>query len=165
MSRTINQQRFRAEIAGFIIGAIVVWALAWSFYSWDREFLDNATITQAVVTDKDVGNPGSTSVPSRNYSVSYRWVVEGGHEYKGKAIDESWSGTSAWSGGEERWDALEPGVSAVEIAWRYSDDRRSTESRLLEHGVVGIPWPMIILGAVMFGIATGRLVWRARQRG
>lgn len=151
-------RRFTAEIVTLVIAAMALFALTYLFYSLDRDFLESASVIRAVVTDKN-----SRGVDSPKYYVSYQWVVENGHEYKGHPIDETWSGSGSWAGGEASWRALEPGVSTVEIAWRYTDDRRSTESRVLEHGFNGVPWPMLFLGITLLGVAVGRVIWRARK--
>jgi len=133
------------------------------FYSWDRAFLEEATLTSAVVSDKTERSGSSNG--SSTYRISYRWVIEDGHEVRGRPVDESWSGSDVWSGGKESWEALQPGVSTVEIAWRYSDDRRSTKSRVVTDGAIGVPWPPVFLGIILLGVATGRIIWRRRRPG
>ncbi|GAB4171838.1 MAG: hypothetical protein Kow0020_06710 [Wenzhouxiangellaceae bacterium] len=120
--------------SGLLAAAIV-------FYRMDMAFLDDAVQSDAVVVDKFYRSRIGESDGSR--SIAYEWA-DASHQ-----PPMAWTGQAPYSGGREAFDALVPGESTVRIAWRYLDDGRSVESRLLQDGFTGMPWPMLLIGIAL----------------
>lgn len=127
------------------------------FYRMDAAFLERATLTEAVVIDKTERSGGGDSADRR--TVRYEWPDP---ERPG------WThqGAASYSGGEEAFDDLVLGEATVRIAWFEADDGRTMESRLVEDGFTGIPWPMLIIGAGLLIAAPVRFLYlRRKSRG
>lgn len=150
MSRALRDSTFW----GLLLIGLSMLLAAWVFTRMDTAFMDRATVAEAVVIDKSArsGDAGSSS----RYSIRYEWTDS-------ERSDRTHQGAGAYSGGEEAFDALVIGESTVRIAWAYTEDGRTLESRLVEEGFTGVPWPMVILGLGMLVAAPIRLFFLQRS--
>ena len=134
--------------AALLIGAILIGRM-------DAAFLAEAMETEAVVVDKyfreATRNPGGSQRDPESRSIRYEWVDP---DLKPTM---TWSGEAPYSGGRDAFETLVLGESTVRIAWRRVDQGRSVESRLLEDGFTGMPWPMLLVGIVLLLAASIRL--------
>ena len=140
--------------AAFLIGALLIQRM-------DAAFLAEAIEADAVVVDKDY-RPASRNADGSTRDLESRSIR---YEWLDPDLDPpmTWSGEAPYSAGPEAFDALVLGQSTVRLAWRRIDDGRSVDSRLLEDGFTGVPWPLLILGLVLLLTAPVRLIWLLRR--
>lgn len=158
MDENMKQAIRDGTFIGMLVIGIAALTVAILLYRSDTAFLSEAMQATAVVTDKriDVGrrtNMGGTNrtPESDDYDIGYQWI-----DYE-LSPPITWTGRAPFAGDREAFDALVPGESTVRIAWRRTDDGRSVESRLVEDGFTGMPWPLLIIGAGLLLAAPVRL--------
>lgn len=139
---------------GLLLIGLGLLLAAWVFYRVDTAFLERATLSEAVVIDKTEESAGASS--GLRHSIRYQWTGTG-------LPERIHQGAGSYSGGEEAFDALVIGESTVRIAWAYSEDGRTLESRLVEEGFTGVPWPMVIIGAGLLIAAPVRFGFLQRK--